>query len=113
MSIHIPPGLTPMLQEFTIAVLRQKPDDLVKFASEYFNNLYQRQQKDGKKSKSKKSGAMGRISLPDSAQMDDDGSSKTSFNKLQLKLVLNLLDKIWQYNTYLGMNHTGGLKVWN
>lgn len=45
MSFEIPPGLTDLLQEFTIAVLRQQPSDLVLFASEYFNNLKGRQQK--------------------------------------------------------------------
>ena len=83
MSIQIPPGLTSMLQEFTIAVLRQKPDDLVKFASDYFNNL-QKQQKEGKR-KSKQKGTA-RVSLPDSAQLDDDDKvsspSKTLLKKL-------------------------------
>ena len=40
MSFEIPPGLTAMLQDFTVAVLRQKPPDLYKFAAEHFNNLY-------------------------------------------------------------------------
>ena len=39
MSFEIPAGLTDLLQEFTVSVLREKPDDLIVFASAYFNNL--------------------------------------------------------------------------
>lgn len=41
MNFEIPTGLTDLLQDFTVAVLRDKPQDLVQFASEYFNNLYE------------------------------------------------------------------------
>ena len=37
MNYEIPAGLTNLLQEFTVAVLRNKPNDLYKFAAEYFN----------------------------------------------------------------------------
>ena len=40
MSFEIPPGLTAMLQDFTVAVLRTKPPDLYKFAAEHFSKLY-------------------------------------------------------------------------
>ena len=36
MSYEIPPGLTSLLQEFTVAVLRNRPEDLNAFAAEYF-----------------------------------------------------------------------------
>lgn len=39
MSINIPPGLRPLLEEFTIAVMRAKPEDLVEFAATYFTQL--------------------------------------------------------------------------
>ncbi len=41
MNFEIPVGLTDLLQEFTVAVLREKPSpgDLVQFASDYFNKL--------------------------------------------------------------------------
>ena len=39
MSFEIPPGLTDLLQEFTVAVLRERPPDLVTFAADYFNKL--------------------------------------------------------------------------
>ena len=42
MNFEIPPGLTDLLQEFTVAVLRQKPNDLVEFAAIYFNERYER-----------------------------------------------------------------------
>jgi len=40
MSFEVPPGLTAMLQDFTVAVLRNKPPDLYKFAAEHFTKLY-------------------------------------------------------------------------
>ena len=39
MNFEIPSGLMDLLQDFTVAVLRDKPSDLVQFAAEYFNNL--------------------------------------------------------------------------
>ena len=39
MEFEIPAGLTDLLQDFTVAVLREKPGDLVLFASEYFVSL--------------------------------------------------------------------------
>ncbi|XP_052779951.1 cAMP-dependent protein kinase type II regulatory subunit-like [Mya arenaria] len=39
MSFEIPDGLTDLLQDFTVAVLKERPPDLVKFAADYFNKL--------------------------------------------------------------------------
>jgi len=39
MSFEIPDGLTDLLQDFTVAVLKERPPDLVQFAAEYFNKL--------------------------------------------------------------------------
>lgn len=39
MEFEIPAGLTDLLQDFTVSVLREKPSDLVQFAAEYFNTL--------------------------------------------------------------------------
>lgn len=39
MSFDIPPGLTELLQGFTVAVLRERPPNLVQYAAEYFNKL--------------------------------------------------------------------------
>ena len=49
MNIEIPAGLTDLLQEFTINVLREKPSDLVQFAADYFNNLNENRGSRGKK----------------------------------------------------------------
>ncbi|XP_038067586.1 cAMP-dependent protein kinase type II regulatory subunit-like isoform X3 [Patiria miniata] len=40
MSIEIPSGLTDLLQDFTVAVLRERPDDLVEFAAQHFSKLH-------------------------------------------------------------------------
>lgn len=40
MSISIPPGLRPVLEEFTISVMRAKPEDIVEFAATYFTQLH-------------------------------------------------------------------------
>lgn len=37
--IQIPPGLTELLQGYTVEVLRQQPPDLVEFAVDYFTRL--------------------------------------------------------------------------
>lgn len=34
---EIPEGLTDLLQNFTVQVLRERPEDLLKFAADYFN----------------------------------------------------------------------------
>ena len=39
MSFDIPEGLTDLLQDFTVAVLRERPPDLIDFATQYFNTL--------------------------------------------------------------------------
>ena len=39
MSVTVPDGLTELLQEFTVTVLREKPDNLIEFAASYFNKL--------------------------------------------------------------------------
>jgi cAMP-dependent protein kinase regulator len=39
MSFEIPHGLTDLLQEFTVGVLREKPPDLLQYAADYFNKL--------------------------------------------------------------------------
>jgi Regulatory subunit of type II PKA R-subunit len=42
MSLDIPSGLTELLQDFTVAVLRSRPDDLQQFAADYFGQVYER-----------------------------------------------------------------------
>lgn len=43
--ITIPEGLNEMLQEFALAVLRKKPEDLIDYAAYYFNDLKKRTQR--------------------------------------------------------------------
>jgi cAMP-dependent protein kinase regulator len=35
----VPEGLTELLEEFAISVLRDRPKDIVRFAADYFQNL--------------------------------------------------------------------------
>ena len=53
MDFRIPPGLTEMLQEFTVVVLREKPDDIVDFAAEYFTKLKANRKSSSPKAKPK------------------------------------------------------------
>ena len=39
MDLRIPQGLGEMLRDFTVAVLKEKPDQLVDFAADYFANM--------------------------------------------------------------------------
>lgn len=39
MNASVPEGLSQLLEEFAVAVLREKPSDLVLFAAGYFNDL--------------------------------------------------------------------------
>ena len=41
MNFDIPPGLTDLLQDFTVSVLRNRPLDLYQFAADYFADAYQ------------------------------------------------------------------------
>ena len=52
MSITVPEGLSDLLQDFAIVVLREKPKDLVEFAANYFTDLHERS-KGGKTDKQK------------------------------------------------------------
>ena len=51
MDFQILPRLTDLLQEFTVVVLREKPEDIVDFAAEYFAKLKQGKEKTAPKSK--------------------------------------------------------------
>lgn len=42
MSITVPEGLSDLLQDFAIVVLREKPKDLVEFAANYFTELHEK-----------------------------------------------------------------------
>ncbi|XP_078066081.1 protein kinase, cAMP-dependent, regulatory, type II, alpha A isoform X2 [Mustelus asterias] len=44
MNIEIPPGLTDLLQGYTVEVLRHRPSDLVEFAIQYFTDLKEKEE---------------------------------------------------------------------
>ena len=39
-SVTVPEGLSELLEEFAVTVLRERPSDLLEFASRYFNELH-------------------------------------------------------------------------
>lgn len=49
MSFEIPEGLTDLLQDFTVEVLRKRPADLVAFAASYFEELLEKRGNDASK----------------------------------------------------------------
>ena len=81
MNFDIPVGLTDLLQEFTVAVLRERPPDLVTFAANYFNKLndsrtcYNLEQKSSVRF----------VASPSSDELDhNDQDLDEDFGKLQL-----------------------------
>lgn len=70
MDLELPAGFTDLLQEFTVQVLQEKPDDIVEFAASYFMKLKlkEKRSKDGSKGKSKSVNFQ-------SEEMNGDGSS--------------------------------------
>ena len=56
MDFEIPAGLTDLLQDFTVSVLREKPSDLVQFAAGYFNTLAESKTKSASANKTVKKG---------------------------------------------------------
>ena len=67
MDFQILPRLTDLLQEFTVVVLREKPEDIVDFAADYFAKLKQGKEKTPPKSR----GVSFQI---DNGAQDSDGS---------------------------------------
>lgn len=45
-NIHIPDGFRELLQEFTVAVIRNQPRDLCDFASQYFTDLRRKEKEE-------------------------------------------------------------------
>jgi cAMP-dependent protein kinase regulator len=50
MNFEIPDGLTELLQDFTVEVLRKRPADLLQFAAQYFEELVDKRGNDNAKS---------------------------------------------------------------
>lgn len=70
MNFEIPSGLTELLQDFTVAVLREKPSDLYQFAADYFNNI--NENKTSLRSGVKKGVSFGQADNDEPMQTDSD-----------------------------------------
>lgn len=81
MDFEIPAGLTGMLEEFTVAVLREKPTDLVQFACDYFNNL--NENKNSSKHLGKKGVSFGSDDEPMHSESSDDEPIEPPKNRFQ------------------------------
>lgn len=88
MSVTVPEGLSELLEEFAVSVLREKPTDLVEFAARYFNDLYMsRKQEGGKQS----AAVVSELSGAAEVEMDAEGDPLTlhSVDILNLIMVLS------------------------
>ena len=82
MSITVPEGLSDLLQDFAIVVLREKPRDLIEFAAKYFTELHERAQ--GGKPEAQREDTEKQLSpenlkvviTEESGDMDDEGISR-------------------------------------
>lgn len=75
MDLEIPPGLSDLLQDFTVHVLREKPDDIVDFAANYFMKLKVKEKRSKDGNKSKKSKGVSFQSEENGDKEDDDDFS--------------------------------------
>ncbi|KAK3740595.1 hypothetical protein QZH41_009710 [Actinostola sp. cb2023] len=74
MDLEIPVGLSDLLQDFTVHVLREKPDDIVDFAANYFMKLKlkEKRSKDGIKTTKKGGRGVSFQSEQNGGDMEDD-----------------------------------------
>ena len=73
MDLEIPSGLTDLLQDFTVHVLRDKPEDIVDFAASYFMKLkLKEKRKDGKAPKKTARGVSFRSEANDEEEDESD-----------------------------------------
>jgi hypothetical protein len=64
MNFDIPAGLTELLQEFTVAVLRSRPGDLYQFAADYFSGINDHRNTKGTTAKERHSTSNDQQSVP-------------------------------------------------
>lgn len=91
MELQIPTGLTDMLQEFTVVVIRERPEDMVDFAANYFTELKLRNKASGK-------GVSFHLDDKESDQEDEEeplGSSRVF--KIFRSHICNLCNSIFVY----------------
>lgn len=70
MDLELPAGFTDLLQEFTVHVLQEKPDDIVDFAANYFMKLKLKEKRSNEGTKRKSKG----VSFQ-SEEVNGDGNS--------------------------------------
>ena len=63
MSVTVPEGLSELLEEFAVTVLREKPKDLLAFAAGYFNDLNMSRRQGGDEVSEKASTAVGEVEM--------------------------------------------------
>lgn len=63
MSVTVPEGLSELLEEFAVTVLREKPKDLLAFAADYFNALNMSRKRTGDVLSEKASTAAGEVEM--------------------------------------------------
>ncbi|XP_043563573.1 protein kinase, cAMP-dependent, regulatory, type II, alpha A isoform X1 [Chiloscyllium plagiosum] len=88
MNIEIPPGLTDLLQGYTVEVLRHRPSDLVEFAIDYFTEL---------KEKEERAGGRRRYNNDDPMQTEsngDDGSESDSESDFEEPIINRLSRRV-------------------
>ncbi|XP_060691334.1 protein kinase, cAMP-dependent, regulatory, type II, alpha A isoform X2 [Hemiscyllium ocellatum] len=88
MNIEIPPGLTDLLQGYTVEVLRHRPSDLVEFAIDYFTEL---------KEKEERAGGRRRFANEDPMQTEsngDDGSESDSESDFEEPIINRLSRRV-------------------
>lgn len=96
MSITVPEGLSDLLQDFAIVVLREKPKDLVEFAANYFTDLHERSKsgktesprEDADKQKSPER-SINVVISEETVEMQDEGTLVTQSASVVLVLIIN------------------------
>ena len=84
MSFEIPAGLTDLLQDFTVAVLREKPADLVLFGADYFRILSENRQVNQLTNQTSRKGVTFGRSGSDDEPMQTDSSEDEPFGRYML-----------------------------
>lgn len=72
MDLEIPVGLSDLLQDFTVHVLREKPEDIVEFAANYFMKLKLKEKRSKEGRKNKKGKGVSFSTEQNGEDMDDD-----------------------------------------
>ena len=82
MNLEVPVGLTTLLQDFCVAVLRERPNDLVQFAADYFKNLNENREAQGVRSSSIEQDRGSPVTFRPGQQVSSDEEEGTKFCSL-------------------------------